>query len=97
MRKYPAGGVAAFRSPVKGAGDVVLGGGKLVIPQGAVIHTPIAAIQLSPDLWDEPERFNPDRWLQVCMHLNTLSVVESRVQIRMACRPVEGCRAAIVP
>ena len=73
MRKYPAGGVASFRSPVKGAGDVVLGGGKVVIPQGAVIHTPIAAIQLSPDLWDEPERFNPDRWLQVCMRGNTLN------------------------
>ncbi|BDA43874.1 Cytochrome P450 3A11 [Coccomyxa sp. Obi] len=64
MRKYPAGGVASFRTPVKGAGDVVLGGGKVVIPEGAVIHTPIAAIQLSPALWDEPERFNPDRWLQ---------------------------------
>ncbi len=67
MRKYPAGGVASFRSPVKGAGDVVLGGGKVVIPQGAIIHTPIAAIQLLPTIWDEPERFNPDRWLQVCV------------------------------
>ena len=69
MRKYPAGGVASFRSPVKGAGDVILGGGKVVIPQGAIIHTPIAAIQLSPAIWDEPEKFNPDRWLQVCVCL----------------------------
>ena len=65
MRKYPAGGVASFRTPVKGAGDVVLGGGKVVIPEGAIFHAPIAAIQMSPAIWEDPERFDPGRWLQV--------------------------------
>lgn len=65
MRKYPAGGVAPFRAPVKGAGDVVLGGGRLVIPEGAIIHMPIAAIQMLPGLWQHPEKFDPSRWLQV--------------------------------
>ncbi|KAK9916023.1 hypothetical protein WJX75_007417 [Coccomyxa subellipsoidea] len=64
MRKYPAGGVASFRTPVKGAGDVVLGGGKVVIPEGAIFHAPIAAIQMSPAIWEDPERFDPGRWLQ---------------------------------
>ncbi len=74
MRKYPAGGVAPFRAPVKGAGDVVLGGGKLVIPEGAILHAPIAAIQLSPALWDNPEKFDPARWLQVCALVGSLSM-----------------------
>lgn len=65
MRKYPAGGVASFRTPVKGAGDVVLGGGKVVIPEGAIFHAPIAAIQMSPAIWEDPEKFDPGRWLQV--------------------------------
>ncbi len=62
---YPAGGVAPFRAPVKGAGEVVLGGGRLVIPEGAIIHMPIAAIQMLPGLWQHPEKFDPSRWLQV--------------------------------
>ncbi|EIE20244.1 cytochrome P450 [Coccomyxa subellipsoidea C-169] len=64
MRIYAVAGVVPLRSPIKGCGDVVLGGGKLVIPEGAILHTPIAAIQLSPALWDDPEKFDPGRWLQ---------------------------------
>ncbi len=68
MRIYAVAGVVPLRSPVKGCGGVVLGGGKLVIPEGAILHTPIAAIQLSPALWDNPEKFDPGRWLQVCKY-----------------------------
>lgn len=66
MRMYPVTGAVPLRTPVKGGGDVTLGGGKLVIPEGAVLHMPIAAIHLSPALWDNPDEFDPDRWLQVC-------------------------------
>ena len=82
MRKYPAGGVAPFRAPVKGAGDVVLGGGKLVIPEGAILHAPIAAIQLSPALWDNPEKFDPARWLQVGALVGSLSMAVRCVRVR---------------
>jgi cytochrome P450 len=63
---YPVTGAVPLRTPVKGGGDVTLGGGKLVIPEGAVLHMPIAAIHLSPALWDNPDKLDPDRWLQVC-------------------------------
>jgi cytochrome P450 len=65
LRRYPAGGVATFRAPVPGHGDVVLGGGRLIIPEGAILHTPIVGVHMLPTLWEDPEKFHPDRWLQV--------------------------------
>ena len=64
MRLYPAGGVAHFRF-AKGDKDVVLGGGKLVVPAGAGLHMPITAMHHSPDVWEEPEAFKPERFFEV--------------------------------
>jgi cytochrome P450 len=64
MRKYPAGGVATFRTSKTGK-DVVLGGGKLVVPPGVGLHMPITALHHSEALWDNPEAFIPERFLEV--------------------------------
>lgn len=61
---YPAGGVATFRTP-KGDKDVVLGGGRLVVPPGVGLHMPITAVHHSRDLWENPEAFIPERFLEV--------------------------------
>ncbi|CAL8468141.1 g7680 [Coccomyxa elongata] len=63
MRMYPAGGVATFRTP-KGDKDVVLGDGKLVVPNGVGLHMPITAVHHSSALWEEPEVFKPERFLE---------------------------------
>ncbi len=61
---YPAGGVATFRTP-KGTKDVVLGGGRLVVPPGVGLHMPITAVHHSKDLWEDPEDFKPERFFEV--------------------------------
>ena len=33
------------------------------IPKGSVVMPNIYCIHRDPELWDEPTRFNPDRWL----------------------------------
>ncbi len=64
MRLYPAGGIATFRLPT-GRKPVVLNGGKLVLPPGVILHTPIAAIQHSEANWERAGEFLPSRWEQV--------------------------------
>ena len=61
---YPAGGVATFRTP-KGTKDVVLGGGRLVVPPGVGLHMPITAVHHSKDLWEDPQDFKPERFFEV--------------------------------
>ncbi|EIE20661.1 cytochrome P450 [Coccomyxa subellipsoidea C-169] len=63
MRMYPAGGVATFRTP-KGTKDVVLGGGRVVVPPGVGLHMPITAVHHSKDLWEDPEDFKPERFFE---------------------------------
>ena len=68
MRLYPAGGVASFRRIHTGK-DLVLGGGKLVVPAGVALHFPITAVHHSRAVWEDPEAFSPERFLEV--HLAT--------------------------
>jgi cytochrome P450 len=56
MRLYPPV-YAMFREPLV---DVKLGGYR--IPAGAAVMCPQWAVHRSPRWWDEPERFDPDRW-----------------------------------
>ena len=60
---YPAGGVASFRFAKDK--DVVLGGGKLVVPAGAGLHMPITAVHHSPAIWEDPMVFKPERFFKV--------------------------------
>lgn len=64
MRLYPAGGVASFRRIQTGR-DLVLGGGKLVVPAGVALHFPITAVHHSAAVWEDPEAFSPERFLEV--------------------------------
>ena len=64
MRLYPAGGVASFRRIHTGK-DLVLGGGKLVVPAGVALHFPITAVHHSRAVWEDPEAFSPERFLEV--------------------------------
>ena len=64
MRLYPAGGVASFRRIHTGK-DLVLGGGKLVVPAGVALHFPITAVHHSMAVWEDPEAFSPERFLEV--------------------------------
>jgi len=64
MRKYPAAGIATMRIASSGK-DVVLAGGKFVLPGGCAIHMPISAVQRGKALWDNPENFCPERFLEV--------------------------------
>jgi cytochrome P450 len=56
MRLYPAGWVV-FR---KALGKDRLG--DYFVPPGTEIYVPPYFIQRHPDLWEEPDRFNPDRF-----------------------------------
>lgn len=47
--------------------DVVLGG--YPIPQGSIITLSIHALHHSPKHWDEPDKFDPDRWNKDVSHL----------------------------
>ncbi|CAL5219591.1 g1454 [Coccomyxa viridis] len=63
MRLYPAGGVATFRRSKTGK-DVVLGGGKLVLPAGVGLHLPITAVHHTEGIWENPNAFTPERFLE---------------------------------
>jgi cytochrome P450 len=56
MRLYPAGWVVTR----KALGDDRLG--EYFVPAGTEIYVPPYFIQRHPDLWEEPDRFNPDRF-----------------------------------
>ncbi len=78
MRKYPAGGVATFRMSKTGK-EVVLGGGKVVVPPGVGLHMPITALHHSAALWENPEDFIPERFLKVWAPHTTTAVHRFRV------------------
>lgn len=48
-----------FRSDRVAKDDVVING--LLIPKGTVIGIPIYGIQNDPELWPNPEKFDPER------------------------------------
>jgi cytochrome P450 len=56
MRLYPAGWLVTRRA----LRDDRLG--EYFVPAGTEIYIPPYFIQRHPDLWDEPDRFNPDRF-----------------------------------
>jgi cytochrome P450 len=56
MRLYPAGWVVTR----KALGDDRLG--EYFVPAGTEIYVPPYFIQRHPDLWEEPDQFNPDRF-----------------------------------
>jgi enediyne biosynthesis protein E7 len=56
MRLYPAGWVLTR----KALGSDWLG--EYFVPAGTEIYVPPYFIQRHPDLWEEPDRFNPDRF-----------------------------------
>jgi cytochrome P450 len=59
LRLYPA---APLVSPRVNVRDEQLGGFEL--PKGSLLLTSIFNIQRHPEYWPEPERFNPNRWLE---------------------------------
>lgn len=46
--------------------DVSLGGGRLVLPKGTVLHMTIHSVMMSPHNWADPDAFIPERFLEVC-------------------------------
>jgi len=56
MRLYPAGWSLSRRAL---ADDRL---GEYFVPAGTELHIPPYFIQRHPDLWEEPDRFNPDRF-----------------------------------
>jgi cytochrome P450 len=56
MRLYPAGWLLSR----KALGDDRLG--DYFVPAGTELYLPVYFLQRHPDLWDEPDRFNPDRF-----------------------------------
>ena len=50
----------------KGGRDVVLGNGKLTVPAGTLLHMPITAVQNCNAYWEHPDKFMPERFLEVC-------------------------------
>jgi cytochrome P450 len=56
MRLYPAG----WSMSRKALGDDRLG--EYFVPAGTEVYVPPYFIQRHPDLWEEPDRFNPDRF-----------------------------------
>jgi len=56
MRLYPAGWLLSR----KALGDDRLG--DYFVPAGTELYLPVYFLQRHPDLWDQPDRFNPDRF-----------------------------------
>ena len=56
MRLYPAGWLLSRRA----LHDDQLG--EYFVPAGSEIYIPLYCLQRHPDLWEEPDRFNPDRF-----------------------------------
>ncbi|CAL5222409.1 g4768 [Coccomyxa viridis] len=63
MRIYPAAGGASMRRSKTGK-DVVLGGGKLVVPAGVALHMPITAVHHNEAIWENAKAFIPERFLE---------------------------------
>ena len=57
MRVYPAQW-SLSRTSI----SVMIGSGTISFPAGNELHLPPYFIQRHPDLWKEPDRFNPDRF-----------------------------------
>ena len=45
--------------------DIVLAGGKFVVPAGVALHMPITAVHHNKDVWEDPQAFIPERFLEV--------------------------------
>jgi len=58
LRKYPPAYVL-FREPTE---DVVVGGYR--IPEGTNVSIPVWRLHADPRWWDDPEAFDPSRWLE---------------------------------
>ena len=89
MRLYPAGGVASFRRIQTGK-DLVLGGGKLVVPAGVALHFPITAVHHSRAVWEDPEAFSPERFLEVCPATCVLDEARCAVSAALGWEPAQA-------
>ena len=49
--------------------DVVLAGGKLVVPAGVMLHMPITAVHHNENIWENPQAFIPERFLEVIANM----------------------------
>ena len=63
MRLFPVVGSGTTRRNLDQ--DMWLGGGKLLVPKGVLVWIPTHAIQNISANWDEPDKFQPERWSQV--------------------------------
>ncbi|KAK3102689.1 hypothetical protein FSP39_013152 [Pinctada imbricata] len=64
LRKYPP----ALRLDRTCTHDTDLLG--LKVPKGMVVNVPIYAIHHSPDLWENPDKFDPDRYIDDVLSIN---------------------------
>jgi cytochrome P450 len=70
MRLYPAG----WSMSRKALGDDWLG--DYFVPAGTELYLPPYFIQRHPDLWEEPERFNPDRFrAEISRHRHRMATI----------------------
>jgi len=63
MRLFPVVGSGTTRRNLEK--DMWLGGGKLFVPKGVLLWVPMHAVQNVSANWDEPDKFQPERWSQV--------------------------------
>ncbi|KAJ6797269.1 cytochrome P450 89A2-like [Iris pallida] len=61
LRRHPPG---HFVLPHRAAKDVVLGGGRYLIPKGAEVHINVAELGWDGRTWEEPMAFRPERFLE---------------------------------
>ena len=77
MRLYPAGWLLTRRA----LRDDRLG--EYFVPAGTEVYVPPYFIQRHPDLWEEPDRFNPDRFrLANSRHRHRLATIPSSAGAR---------------
>ena len=70
MRIYPAGAVATTRKNISQQDAVLMGEGcKVVVPPGVELFMPVYAVMRLESNWPDPDRFLPERWLEVCILL----------------------------
>ena len=63
MRLFPVVGSGTTRRNLDK--DMWIGGGQLFVPKGVLVWIPMHAVQNVAANWEEPDKFQPERWSQV--------------------------------
>ena len=53
--------------------------GDIIIPEGAQVLVPIYLLHHMPEYWPDPKRFDPERYIHVCVYVDMCSTKDLRM------------------